>query len=100
MCIRDSAPPEQIRGLALDGRADIYAMGVLLYRMLTGQRPFQADTTESLIQMHLHQAPIEPSLRVDGLPTMVNKIVMAMLEKDPSNRPATSGQIANTLRHS
>lgn len=92
------APPEQIRGMALDNRADIYAMGVLLYRMLTGQRPFQADTTESLIQMHLHQVPIEPRLRADGIPTMVNKIIMAMLEKEASNRPATAEQIASALR--
>ena len=51
------APPEQIRGEAVDGRADIYAMGVLLYRMLCGRRPFEAETTEALIDQQLYARP-------------------------------------------
>jgi len=92
------APPEQIRGERLDGRADIYAMGILLYRMLTGKRPFQADTTEALIQQHLHREPIRPDKLIQGIPNQVTELIVSMLSKHPENRPKTAQLVANSLR--
>ncbi len=92
------APPEQIRGERLDNRTDLYAMGVLLYRMLTGKRPFQADSTEALIQKHLHQSPISPDQLTQGIPNQVTQVIMAMLEKRPEHRPETAHIVSQTLR--
>ena len=49
--------PEQVRGGEVDGRADLYAMGVLLYRMLTGRLPFKADSGIAMVQKQIHEAP-------------------------------------------
>lgn len=92
------APPEQIRGEPLDGRSDIYAMGVLLYRMLTGKRPFQADTTEALIQQHFHREPVHPQNLAQGIPERVNALILSMLAKRREDRPATAEVVAHALR--
>lgn len=92
------APPEQIRGEALDGRADIYAMGVLLYRMLSGRRPFEADTTEDLINLHLHTRPSRLDAHVKDIPRQVVELTMSMMEKQPRDRPVTADEVARCLR--
>ena len=93
------APPEQIRGLSVDGRSDVYALGVLLYRMLTGKRPFEANTTEALINLHLHQAPDPPQALVPDLSNSAAQIVTDMLAKDPRDRPSAQA-VADRLRRS
>jgi serine/threonine protein kinase len=93
------APPEQIQGLPIDGHADVYALGVLLYRMLSGQRPFEADTTEALINLHLTETPMLLHRLVPDLPNSVVQIVANMLEKVPNNRPSARA-VADRLRRS
>jgi len=92
------APPEQIRGETVDGRADIYAMGVLLYRMLCGRRPFEAETTEALIDHHLYTRPRLLDAQVEGIPEQVVNLTMRMLEKDPEHRPQSADEVAQSLR--
>jgi serine/threonine-protein kinase len=93
------APPEQIRGHPIDGRADVYALGVLLYRMLSGQRPFEADTTEALINLHLTETPAPLQRLVPDLSNTVAQIVAHMLAKKPPDRPSAR-EVADRLRRS
>ena len=94
------ASPEQIQCQPLDGRTDIYAMGVLLFRMLAGRRPFVADDTNALVEQHLHEIPVPVDQYADGIPTSVVQLIQKMLEKNRENRPQTARQVAELLRQS
>ena len=85
------AAPEQILGEAVDGQADVYALGVLLYRLLTGKMPFTADNRYRLAQQHLRDTPRTPRRVRSGIPEGLSELVMAMLAKDPSHRPSAAG---------
>lgn len=81
--------PEQLRGVALDGRADIYALGIMAYEMLTGQLPFSAaKSATQIINFHMNQPPPAPSqLRPDlDIPPAVDRIVMKMVAKSRDDR--------------
>ena len=81
--------PEQLRGKALDGRSDIYALGMVAYEMLTGQLPFKgAKSTTEVIQFHLQEAPPAPSsLRPDlTIPAAVDEVVLKMVAKARDSR--------------
>src|SRR5206468_10869387 len=75
--------PEQGRGLPLDARSDLYALGILAYEMLTGNVPFNDDNPMTVIQMHA-QAQIPPM--PDMIPYSVQMIVRRAMEKDPARR--------------
>lgn len=75
--------PEQALGEEVDHRADLYALGVMLYEMLSGARPFEADSAVSLLGMQISQAP--PAL-LGKVPASVEAIVMRLLEKQPAAR--------------
>jgi serine/threonine protein kinase len=94
------ASPEQIQNQAVDHRTDIYSMGVLLYRMLTGRRPLQAESTEELINLHLHQRPVCASHWVNELPASIIFLLDSMLEKEAEHRPQTAQNVADILRNS
>jgi predicted Ser/Thr protein kinase/tetratricopeptide (TPR) repeat protein len=79
-------PPEQVMGEPLDGRADLYALGVMLYEMTTGRLPFQADTPVAIISQHLDTPPVPPKAHRDDLPDFLNNLIVKLLEKDPEMR--------------
>jgi serine/threonine protein kinase/tetratricopeptide (TPR) repeat protein len=92
------ASPEQITGGHVDGRSDLYSMGVLLYRLLTGRRPFQADTPHALAKLHVEHRPPPPSKLVPKVPKALDELVMRLLEKDPADRPDSAAAVAEYLR--
>ncbi|HWQ12128.1 MAG TPA: serine/threonine-protein kinase, partial [Roseiflexaceae bacterium] len=94
----DYMAPEQIRGAPqIDGRADIYALGVLIYRCLTGRRPFEGTTQEVLIG-HLEGAPAPLSALDPALPAGVDQVVRRAMARRPEDRYATAGELARALR--
>ncbi len=79
--------PEQARGLAIDGSADVYALGVIAFELLTGRAPFTANDPVELIAKHITLKPPAPSELAEGLPRIADELVVSMLDKLPANRP-------------
>ena len=89
--------PEQVLGREVDGRADLYAVGVVLYRLLAAQLPFEADTAIAMVQKQLSDAPTPvASIRPD-LPEWCSDIVERALAKDPANRFQTAEEFRTAL---
>ena len=89
--------PEQIRGAEADVRSDIYSLGIVLYTLLAGRAPFDADSDIALMRAQLEQAP--PPLRAlaADVPPEVEAAVMRALQKDPSARFQTVGEFSHAL---
>jgi hypothetical protein len=88
--------PEQASGRTADARTDVYAFGVTLYQMATGETPFQGDTAQVLGQ-HLTQPPPPPTRHVPRLPPAFETLVLDMLAKDPADRPHDMETVASRL---
>lgn len=90
--------PEQIRGEDdIDGRLDIYAMGCILFQMICGSVPFDGDNFAQIFDQHLEEMPPRLDVVVADCPSELADLVEAMLAKDPGARPATAGEVAETL---
>ncbi len=90
--------PEQVRGEVVDARADLYALGILLYETLTGTRPFRNSNMLQLMTMQLEQAPVPPRQHVPTLPLEVEQLVLHLLAKDRNARPASATVVRATVR--
>lgn len=94
----DYMAPEQLNGEAIDARTDIFAFGVVLYEMLTGERPFQGSTRASIIGSILFGSP-KPLLEIDDhLPAALDGLIRACLEKNPDDRIQTAHDLRLQLR--
>ena len=89
--------PEQIMGLPVDGRTDIFAAGVILYQFLTGERPFAGSTTTTM-QKVLKEDPLPPSTLNVQLPPAIDAVVRKALAKRPDDRYATAREFAQALQ--
>ena len=83
--------PEQIKGDAVDGRCDVYALGCMIYEMITARLPFEASSIMAMLSKHLLEAPVPPSQRRPDLAIApaIDQLVLAAMAKDPAQRPAT-----------
>jgi serine/threonine-protein kinase len=90
--------PEQVRGGAADARSDIYSFGVTLYESLTGRKPFEADTSYSVLNAHLTVAPVPPIEVNPAVPPQVNQIILRALEKNPDDRFQTAQEFHDALK--
>jgi serine/threonine protein kinase len=90
-------PPEQINGQAVDGRTDIFAAGVILYRLLTGRFPFDGIDTVSTMRMILDETPPPLGKYLDGVPEELEKTLQRALAKDRDARYASAGEFVADL---
>ena len=90
--------PEQIAGRNLDARADIFSLGVMLYEMATGVRPFQGDSSAELASAILRDTPPVVTEVRSGLPEGLARIIRRCLEKDPQNRIQTARDVGNEFK--
>jgi eukaryotic-like serine/threonine-protein kinase len=90
--------PEQIKGAVdLDPRSDLYSLGVSLYEVVTGARPFQGDSEYSIMAAHLQKNPPPPIQISPNLPAGLNEVILQALEKDPAMRFQSADAFRNAL---
>ena len=89
--------PEHAKGGITDAKSDLYSLGVVMYEMLTGKLPFDADTPVSVALKHLQEQPIEPIIINPTIPQAVNKIIMKSMQKDSSLRYQNAGEMLKDL---
>jgi hypothetical protein len=91
-------PPEQAMGGNPDSRADLYSLGAMLYEMMTGRPPFLGDDTVSVIGQHLNTPPIAPTWHNPECPTAMETLILQLLAKSPTDRPASASDVRERLR--
>lgn len=90
-------PPEQFTGAPIDGRADLFSLGVILYWLATGDKPFAGDTITAVSYKIVHSEPAPPRRINPAVPVALERIIMKCLEKDPATRYTTGEALAADL---
>jgi eukaryotic-like serine/threonine-protein kinase len=89
--------PEQVKCEPIDARSDLYSVGISLYEMVTGQKPFKGDSNFSIMQAQLQQTPRPPVELSADLPPTLNQIILMAMSKDPAQRFQTADAFRNAL---
>jgi eukaryotic-like serine/threonine-protein kinase len=89
--------PEQVRGEALDAQSDVYSMGVMMYEIFCGRRPFESSALTALLGAHLTEVPPPPIEIAPSIPFAMSGIIMRCLEKEKSKRFANAGELLEAL---
>src|SRR5262245_62088050 len=92
--------PEQALGQQVDGRTDFYALGVLLYEMVTGRVPFSGDGSLAVVSQHVHAPVVPPRILRPDLPRKLESVILRLLEKKPENRFASARETTAALAES
>lgn len=92
------ASPEQARNGFVDGRSDIYSLGIVMYEMVTGRIPFDGDTTVAVALQHLQEEMTPPSEYAPSLPISMEKIILKCTQKNPDRRYQNIEELLNDLR--
>lgn len=90
--------PEQAQGKKVGGQADLYSLGVMLFEMLSGQLPFEAESVTTLLQKHLSERPPRLSSVMSNVPEGLEEFVEALLEKEPERRPSSADAARVTVQ--
>ncbi|MGK7345810.1 MAG: serine/threonine-protein kinase [Candidatus Nitrospinota bacterium M3_3B_026] len=90
--------PEQVQGLPVDGRSDIFSLGVMFYEMVTGRRPFEGESLTSIIYKIIKDQPPPPSSVAPGVPPAVDAIIGKMMAKSPDERYQSGRELVEDIR--
>jgi len=90
--------PEQVKGEATDERSDLYSLGISLYEMVTGKKPFDSGSSFSIMAAHINQAPTPPIELQPGVPAVVNDLILTSIAKAPSQRFQTADAFRAAVR--
>ena len=90
-------PPEQAMGGEVTAKADLYALGAMLYEMVTGRPPFVGDDAYGIIGQHINTPPVSPSWHRPELTPALDALILQLLEKDPQRRPASAAHVRQAL---
>ncbi len=89
--------PEHAKGGITDAKSDLYSLGVVMYEMVTGRVPFDADTPVSVALKHMQEEPVEPIVLNRTIPMSLNKIILKAMQKEPSMRYQSATEMINDL---
>jgi serine/threonine protein kinase len=90
--------PEQVRGSNVDARSDLYSIGIVMYELLAGRRPFESDSTYGVLNQQLNDAPQPPIEINPSLSPQLNAIILTALAKDPADRFQNADAFRNALK--
>ena len=89
--------PEQVMGGEVTPRSDLYSLGAMLYEMVTGRPPFVGDNNVAIIGQHINTPPVAPTWHNPSCPKSLETLILRLLEKDPSARPASASDVLTAL---
>ena len=89
--------PEQALGQPVDGRSDLYSLGVMLYELTSGRLPFTADDPLAIVSQHLHAPVVPPSTYNERIPPLLEALILSLMAKQPDDRPASAAEVMATL---
>ena len=90
--------PEQAEGLDVDGRSDVFSLGVVIFELVVGHVPFEGDTASQVIASILRDEPPAVAAQRDDVPRGLDRVIAKALRKDPGDRYQSSGEMAAELR--